>query len=87
MVDLERRKCEIVYYNGDNCIKKIIIWVVNRRFHGRKLPFTAPLACRRKKKFPTIKTTIYLASDIFEYSYPLRLTTACIETITPYHTY
>ena len=33
---------------------------VNRRFYGRKLRFTAPLTRRRKTKFPTAKTPIYL---------------------------
>ena len=41
-------------------VLKIVIREVKRRFCGRKLHYTAPLTCRRKTKFPTIKPTVYL---------------------------
>ena len=38
---------------------KFSSWEVNCQFYGHKLHFTAPLMCRRKTIFATMKPTIY----------------------------
>ena len=52
-------------------IFKISFEEVYRLIYGRKSHFTAPLARRRKTKFPTVYPTIYLPKWYFEHSYPL----------------
>ena len=54
------------------------IWWGKLSVYNRKLRFTAPLARRRKTKFPTLKPT----DDNFEYSYHL---TICNFTTNIFH--
>ena len=52
--------------SGDNCLQK----EVNCRFYGRNFCFMATHQRNRKTEFTTIKQTIYLRNDNFQYIYP-----------------
>ena len=61
------------------------LWEVNRRIYGRTFRFTATRS--DNMQFPTLKPTIYLSNDNFQYSYPYSNTVFHICPLVPFIVY